>query len=179
MVPLAGWERVATEPAATLFAAERRTRYGKLRVYADTSVIGGCEDEEFREASRRLLEKCRRGEMTLVVSDVTLRELRRAPPAVQNVLRILIRDNREVIAVTDEVKRLADRYVEAGALTHGMRADAEHIAAATVAGVDRLASWNFRHMVNPWRIRRYNEVNRRVGYSPVRICTPQEVHDEE
>jgi len=28
----------------------------KPRVYTDTSVLGGCEDEEFREPSRRLLE---------------------------------------------------------------------------------------------------------------------------
>ena len=34
--------------------------------------------------------------------------------------------------------------------------DAEHIAAATVAGVSVLSSWNFRHMVNFWRIQRYN-----------------------
>ena len=167
------------EPVATLFAAERRTRYGRLRVYADTSVIGGCEDEVFREASRRLLEKCRRGEMTLVVSPLVYKELEGAPKPVRNVLRSVRDDDRDVIGVTEEVKRLADRYVEAGALTPGMRADAEHIAAATVAGVDRLASWNFRHMVNPWRIRRYNEVNRRMGYSSVRICTPQEIQDEE
>lgn len=179
MVPLAGWERVATAPVATLFAAERRTRYGKLRVYADTSVIGGCEDEEFREASRLLIQKCRRGEMTLVVSSLTYQELEDAPHRVQEVLESVGDADRDVIGVTEEVKRLAGRYVEAGALTHGIRADAEHIAAATVAGVDRLASWNFRHMVNPWRIRRYNEVNRRMGHSPVRICTPQEIHDEE
>ena len=179
MVPLAGWERVATEPVATLFAAERRTRYGKLRVYADTSVIGGCEDEEFREASRLLIEKCMCGEMTLVVSDVTLRELRRAPEAVQRVLRLVGDGDQELVHSNREIEILADLYVEAGALTHGMRADAEHIAAATVAAVDRIASWNFRHMVNPWRIRRYNEVNRRMRYSPVRICTPQEIHDEE
>ena len=35
-----------------LMGRELRPAYRKLRVYADTSVIGGCEDDEFREPSR-------------------------------------------------------------------------------------------------------------------------------
>ena len=74
---------------------------------------------------------------------------------------------------------LANAYIESGALGEGMRADALHIAAATVADVDVLASWNFRHMVNLRRIRQYNEVNRRLGYPPVEIRTPKELEDDE
>ena len=47
----------------------------KPRIYTDTSVIGGCEDREFREPSRRLLDAFVRGELTMVLSEVTLREL--------------------------------------------------------------------------------------------------------
>ena len=53
-----------------------------------------------------------------------------------------------------------------------MRTDAQHIAVATVADVDVLASWNFRHMVNLTRIRQYSEVNRRMGYPGVDIRSP-------
>ena len=59
-----------------------------------------------------------------------------------------------------------------------MRADAEHIAAATVAGLDVLASWNFRHMVNLRRIRGFNEVNRAMGHAPLDIRSPKELDDE-
>ena len=52
-------------------------------------------------------------------------------------------------------------------------------AAATVAGVDVLASWNSRHMVNLSRIRAYNEVNRVTGCPPVDIRSPQELENEE
>ena len=152
--------------------------YGMPRVYADTSVIGGCEDDEFREPSRRLIEKCARGEATLVVSSVMLDELEGAPAAVRAVLEAY--DNRlEVIEATNEIENLADRYIESGALSQRMRSDALHIAAATVAEVDVLASWNFRHMVNLWRIRQYREVNRRMGYPPVEIPTPKELEDDE
>ena len=169
--PKAGSRQAVLEP--------RGPPYGKLRVYIDTSVIGGCEDDEFREPSRWLFERAERGEVTLVVSSVMERELTAAPHVVREVIGTL-GDLPEVIdATTDEIRNLADSYIESGALSEGMRLDALHIAAATVAGVDVLASWNFRHMVNYWRIRRYGEVNRRLGYPPVDIRTPKEIEHEE
>jgi len=84
----------------------------KLRIYTDTSVLGGCEDEEFADHSVRLLD-----------------------------------------------------YIEAAVLTARMRADAQHIAIATVGRVDVLLSWNFKHIVNLQRIQGYNSVNLRNGYS--------------
>ena len=69
--------------------------------------------------------------------------------------------------------------VQSGALTEKSRRDAEHIAAATVAGVSVLVSWNFRHMVNLWRIQRYNDVNRDAGYAPLDIRSPMDLENEE
>ena len=79
----------------------------------------------------------------------------------------------------DKVEEHADCYVESGALGEGMRSAAQHIAAATVAGVDVLASWNFRHIVNLWRIRQYDEINRRMGYPEIEIRSPRELENEE
>ena len=56
------------------------------RIYTDTSVIGGCEDEEFRVHSRRLMDAFVRGDLRLVLSELTLRELAPAPQAVREVL---------------------------------------------------------------------------------------------
>lgn len=39
----------------------------RLRVYVDTSVIGGCLDVEFAEHSRKLMDRARAGEVLLVV----------------------------------------------------------------------------------------------------------------
>ena len=60
-----------------------------------------------------------------------------------------------------------------------MRADAQHIAIATVGRVDVLVSWNFKHIVNLQRIRGYNSVNLREGYPLVEIRTPREVLSDE
>jgi hypothetical protein len=57
----------------------------KPRIYTDTSVMGGCEDEEFRNPSRRLLEAFKAGELTLLLSELTLRELETAPEGVPSV----------------------------------------------------------------------------------------------
>ena len=172
-------EREAEGLLAGLMVREPRATYkttGKLRVYVDTSVIGGCEDDEFREASQRLIERCAQGKVTLVISEDTVEELKGAPRAVQNVLRDIA--NPEAMDITDEVEELAGRYIRYGALTEKMRADARHIAAATVAGVDVLVSWNFRHMVNVRRIQQYNDINRQMGYGPIEIRSPRELeHD--
>jgi hypothetical protein len=58
----------------------------KPRVYTDTSVLGGCEDDEFREPSRRLLDAFVSGTLILVLSELTLRELENAPEGVRMIL---------------------------------------------------------------------------------------------
>lgn len=60
-----------------------------------------------------------------------------------------------------------------------MRVDAQHIAIATVARVDVLVSWNFKHIVNLQRIHGYNSVNLRYGYPMIEIRTPREVMSDE
>jgi len=55
------------------------------------------------------------------------------------------------------------------------RSDARHVAFASRAGVDALASWNFSHMVNERRIRIYHEVNRKMGYPAPEIKSPEEL----
>ena len=51
----------------------------RLRIYVDTSVIGGCFDPEFDTWSKGLIEDLRAGRFRLVLSDVTATEIERAP----------------------------------------------------------------------------------------------------
>lgn len=52
-------------------------------VYADTSTIGGCEDEEFKEWSLALMEELKAGTHHLMLSDLTLQELEDARTSVR------------------------------------------------------------------------------------------------
>jgi predicted nucleic acid-binding protein len=152
---------------------------GRLRVYGDTSAIGGCFDAEFAAGSLALFDRIRAGECVLVLSDVTVAELRDAPEAVRAVVSGLRPDSVETVLFTPEAERLAKAYVAAAVLPPKMWADAQHIAVATLAGVDVLVSWNFKHVVNLRRIHGYNEVNAELGYPSVEIRTPREVVNEE
>ena len=147
----------------------------QFRVYADTSVFGGCFDDEYTEESSLLFEDIKAGKFTLVVSGTILGELERAPEHVQKVLTELPSENVEVIEFCDEIAHLRDAYLEAGIVELKNKADAEHIASASIADVDFVVSWNFRHIVHYEKINGYQAVNLMNGYKEIRIYSPKEV----
>ncbi|MEX0715559.1 MAG: hypothetical protein WD066_03190 [Planctomycetaceae bacterium] len=57
-----------------------------LRIYADTSVIGGCFDDEFREESNRFFQLVDQGQVILLLSDLVVAELQHAPANVRSVI---------------------------------------------------------------------------------------------
>ena len=77
----------------------------KQSIYIDTSVIGGCFDEEFAETSGQLFNIFKTGEAIIVVSDLTLLELQDAPPRVRVALDEIPLAHREDIELTEEAAR--------------------------------------------------------------------------
>lgn len=150
-----------------------------LRLYVDSSVIGGCFDTEFEVWSNHLFRMFRDRKMRLVVSEITLKELEFAPPKVRNILKTVSSDFTEVLPLTAEAGNLALEYIREGALPVKSLADAQHIAIATLAKVDVLISWNFKHIVNINRIHLYNSINIRYGYPILEIRSPMEVLADE
>jgi len=150
-----------------------------MRVYIDTSVIGGCLDEEFKEWSLRLFAEFASGRKIAVISDLTRGELETAPDAVKAILDQISVSGCEAIALDEDARALANAYLRDGAAGPDFLVDALHIALATVARVDVLTSWNFKHIVNWRRIRLYNAVNLKEGYGMIDIRSPREVLDEE
>ncbi len=145
------------------------------RVYVDNSVISGTQDEEFAEESRRFFERARGGEFVVLVSSVTYDEVEDAPAEAKQVLENLPDEALEQVAIDDDVRALAHAYISAGVLTRKRRSDAFHVAAASAAGADLVVSWNFKHLVNYGRIRKFNAVNLMNGYRPLDIRSPKEV----
>jgi len=147
----------------------------RLRVYVDTSVIGGCFDEEFAKESRALVEAAREGRFVLLLSDLLAAELGAGPPELQDVLEGLAAESFESVAISEESVRLRDAYLMAGVVGPPHDKDAHHIALATVARADLVASWNFKHIVHWEKMRGFNAVNLREGYPPIEIHSPREV----
>ncbi len=151
----------------------------KARIYVDASVVGGCEDAEFARSSKALMACFAKGDFVFVISPLTLQELATAPDPVRKHLASVPEEHIETVQLTAEAADLAEAYITAGVITARTRADAQHIAMATVARVDVLISWNFRHIVNLYRIRGYNSVNLRRGYPTLEIRAPREVLPDE
>ena len=151
----------------------------KRRIYTDTSVIGGCHDDEFRDGSVALFDAFRAGAAIMVVSETVLQELAAAPQAIYDILGTVPPEHKEVAPSSDDVTNLARTYIREGVLSPKDFADARHIATATVNRVDALVSWDFKHIVNPDRIRRYNDLNSALGYATLEIHAPDEVLDHE
>ncbi len=145
------------------------------RVYTDTSVIGGCFDAEFAIWSNGLFQDFRLGRFAPVVSAVVATEIEDAPQNVGAAYDELVALGAEVLLVNDEALDLADAYLARSILTPKFYDDATHIALATLAEVDLLVSWNFRHIVHYDKIRLFNTVNFERGYKPIQIYSPREV----
>ena len=145
------------------------------RIYLDTSVLGGCYDPEFEEWSNGLMRDFRSGRFKPVLSQVTATELREAPESVQALFAELLALNAEIIEASENALELADAYQAHNILTNKFYDDGLHIAIATVAEVDVLVSWNFKHIVRFDKIRFFNAVNLEYGYKPLQIFSPREV----
>src|SRR2546427_4132011 len=86
----------------------------KLRVYADTSVFGGCFDPEFDVESLKFFDEVQQGRFTVVISDVTVEELQPAPEEVRQVLATLPSEHIELLEGSDEAETLRQAYLDAG-----------------------------------------------------------------
>ena len=117
--------------------------------------------------------------MTLVLSAVIAGELESATEAARAVLDTVPREHKEFLEPSGEAEELADRYIAAGAVGASMRPVAQHVACATLARVDALASWNYRHLVNYYRIHRFNAVNRELRQPRLEIHEPRAVLGEQ
>jgi hypothetical protein len=146
-----------------------------LRIYIDTSVLGGCFDAEFALWSNALARDFRAGRLIPVLSDVTAAEVADAPPAVRDLHQEMLLLAGGVLNVTPEVVALVAGYEAKKILPAKFAADMTHIALATLSKVDALVSWNFKHIVRLEKIRLFNAVNVELGYQVLSIRSPREV----
>ncbi len=117
----------------SLAVAALKTMMKPLRIYVDTSVVGGCCDEEFVEESRALFQKVREGKVIILVSDLLIAELELAPPEVQEEFASLPPENLEAVVYSEESEQLRDAYLASNVVGSLHQNDAHHVAMATVA----------------------------------------------
>ncbi|HZF07246.1 MAG TPA: PIN domain protein [Thermoanaerobaculia bacterium] len=147
----------------------------KPRIYIDTSVIGGCFDEEFATWSNGLVVDFQAGLFRPILSDIVAAEVNDAPERVREKFKEILGVEHDFVANSPEATELADGYQARKILPPKYYADCLHIALATVAEADLLVSWNFKHIVRFEKIRLFNAVSLELGYKPLQIYSPREV----
>jgi predicted nucleic acid-binding protein len=149
--------------------------YMLSRIYIDTSIVGGYFDDVFSTDTKALFKRMENKEFVFVISSVLRQELRQAPEPVRTLLGKYEKGCFEYVELTEEAIKLAEKYVAEKVVGKTSMNDCRHIAIATLNKVDVLASWNFRHIVNLDRIKGYNGVNLKMGYSTIEIRNPKDL----
>jgi hypothetical protein len=108
-------------------------------------------------------------------SDLTREELEKTPDADRRRKLLKLLDTLIVHPISDEVRKLAQQYIQARVFTSVMLNDSVHVAAAVFTRQDILVSWNFKHMVNRVRRAKVNEVNVSLGLPTIEIIAPPEI----
>ena len=149
----------------------------KLRIYIDTSVVGGFFDEIFEVETKALFQRLENREVIFVVSDLLEYELEKPTdkPHLKELLKKYDKNCFEYVKTTPDAEALADCYIAEKVISRKFLDDCRHIAIATINKVDVLASWNFKHIVNFDKIKMYNSVNLKNSYTLIEIRNPKEL----
>ena len=147
----------------------------KQRIYLDTSVFGGFFDDEFQEFTKPLFDRIDRGEFTIIFSTLLQEELELAPEKVRRLVLGVDQEFAEFVYETEVTVQLANAYISEKVVGYTSYSDCLYIALATINQADILVSWNFRHIVNVQRIRGYNSINIKNGFSQLEIRSPRDL----
>ena len=152
-----------------------RTKKMKERFFIDTSVWGGLFDEEFKQDTAILFDMIKTRQIVCLYSRIVENELIKAPPIVREFFNDFPNEQKEKIAITSEALELAETYISENVVSETSYDDCVHIAVATVHRANLLVSWNFKHIVNIYRMRGYNAINIKFGYPVLNIHSPKDI----
>lgn len=151
------------------------------RIYIETSVISHLISRHSRdlliaarqEATSEWWEK-RGATFEAITSNLVLKEVA-AGNAEAAMRRLAICQPLPKLSIEADCEELADRLITTGAVPPTKQEDALHIALATLAQVEYIATWNFAHMVSPAAKYRLQKHIEQLGFAPPLLATPEEL----
>ena len=150
-------------------------------VYLETTVIGHIAGRLHpvaavlaRQQSTREWWDAARTRYRLFVSDLVLVECGDGDNDASRE-RLAIVKGIDVLQTTDAANDLAAKLIAARAVPQTEPRDALHIALAAINGIDCLATWNFKHIMNPSTQHLIAAVCRDAGIESAVICTPEQL----
>ena len=112
----------------------------KLRVYIDTSVVGGYFDDEFEDVTKLFFERIFNKDFLVYFSEISETELSLAPSFVKDLKSRIPIECYRYLELDEESRELAETYLKEKILGKASLDDAYHIAIATVNRLDVLPS---------------------------------------
>jgi len=150
-------------------------------VYLETTVIGNIAGRVHPELAMAARQSVTRrwwdtapDRYELFVSALVLDECNGGDPTAASE-RLAVIGNLPMLDGGDDAKSLADSLLEGNAVSRSEPRDATHIAIAAVNGIELLATWNFKHILNPATQHIIDAICRNAGYEPATICTPEQL----
>ncbi|SPF42749.1 conserved hypothetical protein [Candidatus Sulfopaludibacter sp. SbA4] len=157
----------------------------QAKLYLETTIpscLAGWPSRDLLVAARQRITRdwweSRRSEFDLYVSELVLQEVRAGDAHLAN-QRLEILKGVPILAVGDEIRKLAEDLIAKGPIPRKAAGDAAHIAIATVYGCEYLLTWNCRHIANAELHRAIRRVVEESGYEVPSLCTPEELMGEE
>lgn len=154
-------------------------------VYLETTVVGniaGRLHPDLTIAARQRLTRnwwaTAAARYELFISQVTVDECAAGDPDAASERLEVIR-SLPLLDETDAVEDLAALLIARLAIPEPQPRDALHIAIATVHGVQFIATWNFKHILNPHLQTKIADTCYEAGYLPPVICTPEQLKESE
>jgi len=109
----------------------------------------------------------------LVTSQLAIDEASAGDPTVA-AERLKLLDGVPTVPIDDDVRTLARAIVSASIMPRKAAADALHVAAAAVAGIQYLLTLNCKHIANAHELPRVYRLLDEHGFGQLLICTPAE-----
>ena len=151
-----------------------------MRIYIDTSVINGLFADDrpwIRQSTENFFKITDHPPFIVYISELVAAEIERTKNIGlrRRLIGVIDKYSLEMLPATEEAQELGERYVKERIIPVKYRPDAVHIAAAVVHNIPVLVSWNFAHIVRHQTRIAVNNLNRKLGYPQIDICSPEEV----
>jgi len=155
------------------------------RIYIETSIIGYLASRprndivfQARQKLTRIWWNTCRPNYEVVVSQLVIDEAS-AGDDLAATERLELLDGVPLLDITDpRIDPIADALLAAHLLPSKARSDAQHVATATVHGVEYLLTWNCKHIANAETLPGVYRLLTDMGYSPPLIATPEEFSED-
>lgn len=149
-------------------------------VYIETSIVSHAAARPSSDVQLAALQQqarswwaIERPKFELVTSQLVIDEASAGDPTAA-AERLKLLGGLPTVPIDDDVRNLAAAIVSASIMPPQAAADALHVAAAAVAGVEYLLTLNCRHIANAHELPRVYRLLKERGYGQLLICTPAE-----